>query len=418
MLCTFCGTENRPENKFCGMCGVRMDRRQVERRGLQSIAALKCPSCGHVNEAGHKFCGMCGARTDRRTITDRRPAPANGPRAAAIANAQLPGPETAVNQAQVSPARVAPATAVAAAPASPAAPAAPAVDEPISHPKASAAIFKEEPATVVPPPVPRVSGPSFLGLGDDPNADASYLLEDERNSRGILRKLVLIAILAAIAGLVFAGWRSGTFKAFPKFPKATPNEPTAQPSPRSANQGAPADASPTPDAASTDSASSGSTAPASTVASPAPDANDAPKETTVAAKPSSEVEERSVNDGANAKNAAPAAKAQASDPATVAKKPSAALLKAQQYLQGRGVPQSCEQGMVYLRAATEQNDPAAAVQMGALYASGHCVSQDRVMAYRWFNSAHELDPSNQWIQKDMAQLWANMTPQERQKAGP
>jgi NADH pyrophosphatase NudC (nudix superfamily) len=64
MLCTFCGTENRPENKFCGMCGVRMDRRQAERRGLQT-PALRCPSCGHVNEAGHKFCGMCGGRREK-----------------------------------------------------------------------------------------------------------------------------------------------------------------------------------------------------------------------------------------------------------------------------------------------------------------------------------------------------------------
>ena len=414
MLCTFCGTENRPENKFCGMCGVRMDRRQVERRGLQNIAALKCPSCGHVNEAGHKFCGMCGARTDRRTITDRRPAPANGPRAAAIANAQLPGPETAANQAQASPTRVAPATAVVAAPAAPAA-------EDPTHPEVTAVIFKEEPAALVPPPIPRVSGPSFLGLGDDANSDSSYLLEDERASRGILRKLVLIAILAAIAGLVFAGWRSGTFKAFPKFPKASPAEPTTQPSPRSATEGLPGDASPSPSpvAVSTDSASasSDSTSPASAVASPTTDANDTPKEMTLAAKPSSEAQENSLKAGENGA-AAPAAKAQASDPPAVTRKPSPALLKAQQYLQGRGVRQSCEQGMIYLRAATRQNDPAAAVQMGALYASGHCVSQDRVMAYRWFNSAHELDPSNQWIQKDMAQLWANMTPQERQKAGP
>ena len=96
-------------------------------------------------------------------------------------------------------------------------------------------------------------------------------------------------------------------------------------------------------------------------------------------------------------------------------KPSAALVRAQQYLQGRGVPQSCEQGLIYLKAATEQNDPRAAVQMGALYSSGFCVEQDRVKAYKWFASAHDLEPSNRWIDRNLNQLWAQMSPDERRK---
>jgi TPR repeat protein len=98
-------------------------------------------------------------------------------------------------------------------------------------------------------------------------------------------------------------------------------------------------------------------------------------------------------------------------------RPSATLVRAQQFLQGRGVPQNCEQGLIYLRAAAQKNEPAAAVQMGALYSAGHCVKQDRVMAYRWFNSAHELQPANQWIQKSMDQLWAQMNEQERRLSG-
>ena len=70
-------------------------------------------------------------------------------------------------------------------------------------------------------------------------------------------------------------------------------------------------------------------------------------------------------------------------------------------------------GLMYLKAATEENDPRAAVQMAALYASGHCVEQDRVKAYQWFSSAHELDPNNTWIEKNLNQLWARMTPEER-----
>jgi TPR repeat protein len=98
-------------------------------------------------------------------------------------------------------------------------------------------------------------------------------------------------------------------------------------------------------------------------------------------------------------------------------KPSAALVRAQQYIRGKGAPQNCEQGLLYLKAATDKSDPGAAIQMAALYSSGLCVKQDRVMAYRWFNSAHELQPANMWIQKNMDQLWAQMSSQERRLAG-
>ena len=96
----------------------------------------------------------------------------------------------------------------------------------------------------------------------------------------------------------------------------------------------------------------------------------------------------------------------------------AALVRAQQYIRGTGgVAQNCEQGLLYLHAATDKSDPGAAIQMAALYSSGLCVKQDRVMAYRWFNSAHELQPANVWIQRNMDQLWAQMSSQERRLAG-
>jgi TPR repeat protein len=99
-------------------------------------------------------------------------------------------------------------------------------------------------------------------------------------------------------------------------------------------------------------------------------------------------------------------------------KPSAALVRAQQYIRGTGgVGQNCEQGLLYLHAATDKSDPGAAIQMAALYSGGICVKQDRVMAYRWFNSAHELQPANVWIQRNMDQLWAQMSTQERRLAG-
>ncbi len=45
--CPSCGTENRPEAKFCGECGVALAR--------------ACPSCGRANDAGARFCIECGA---------------------------------------------------------------------------------------------------------------------------------------------------------------------------------------------------------------------------------------------------------------------------------------------------------------------------------------------------------------------
>ena len=228
MLCTFCGTENRPEYKFCGSCGVRMERRQVERRSRQSGSA-KCSGCGHVNEPGMKFCGMCGTRVDRRI--DERRGMSDASRAAAIANAQLPSPETK-NRAT---------TQVAAPPIQ-------SDEEPVALPRrGEPTIFRNDPprneavrAETVSSEVMRnesgnggrISGPSFLGLNSQPdnNGDVEYLLEDEPTGGG-LRKFLLLVILAAILGLLFVQWRS-SFKASPKPPvpaKSDPSTPATAP---------------------------------------------------------------------------------------------------------------------------------------------------------------------------------------------
>ncbi len=383
MLCTFCGTENRPENKFCGMCGVRLERRKAERRYRHD--GLKCTSCGHPNELGHKFCGMCGSRVDRR-VRERRVGEPEQPRATAMANAQLPTPEALGRKSELAPSSAVSRTATEIEP-SPA-------DEIAPHPKPHAAIFRNEP-----PHVSTIGGPSFLGLGDEPQHNADYLLEDEGSSGGMLRRLVLIAILAAIAGLVFVGWRSSS-RANPKLSPQPKPEPTASSSPQSMSQDAPdrAQAAVSPDASpATDRQNDAKGVPPAVEAAPSPS---------------------TTNDGAKEKPVEPVTplpKA-SQESAEAQRRPSATLLRAQQYLQGRGVKQNCEQGLMYLRAAAEKNEPAAAVQMGALYASGHCVQRDQVAAYRWFNSAHELDPANPWIQTNLDQLWAQMTPQERQRA--
>lgn len=382
MLCTFCGTENRPENKFCGMCGVRLERRQVERRVRQD--SLKCLSCGHLNEQGVKFCTMCGSRVDRR-VRERRPAAeAEEPRATAMANAQLPTPEAPGRASTVALPQVASAKPEATLPS-------PASEVP-AHPKTPPTIFRNEPTRAS-----AISGPSFLGLGDEPQNTSEYLMEDESSSGGVLRKLVLIAILAAVGGLVFVAWRSSSL-ANPKWFPLKKNQPTASPSPQGLGQGAAKapDSSPATGAQNDAKVASPKESEASAAATAVEGGEEKPSES---ASPTQKASHEPLADASSQRH------------------PSAMLLRAQQYLQGRGVKQNCEQGLLYLRAATQKNEPAAAVQMGALYASGHCVQRDQVTAYRWFNSAHELDPANPWIQTNLDQLWAQMTPQERQRVG-
>ena len=393
MQCTFCGTENRPEYKFCGMCGVRLERRQAERRVRQSGVSIKCPSCAHQSDPGLKFCGMCGTRIERR-VQDRRGSGSEQVRAAAIANAQLPTPESARNR----PARASSAVAT--------------VDLPEAGVRrGEPAIFRNEPANDS-----QISGPSFLGLNNQPEGDGEYLLEDEPSGGG-LRKLVLLVIVVAILGLIFVQWRS-SFKASPKTaPSRT--EPAPSPAPQASSQ-LPNSDQPPKDTASAAGNSKGSSA---TNDPSSGDGNGKTETPLGSVIPSAEAAPTSAPDPSETKAAekdvaATVADAKVHEDARLPDhKPSAALARAQQYLQGRGVPQSCEEGLLYLKAATDKSDPGAAIQMAALYASGHCVKQDRVMAYRWFNSAHELEPANMWIQKNMDQLWAQMTSQERRLAG-
>jgi len=406
MLCTFCGTENRPEYKFCGSCGVRLERRHLERRTDKSGISAKCESCGHVNEPGMKFCGMCGTRIERR-MAERRAA-SDEARAAAIANAQLPSPEVARRKT---------ASAAATAVEEPAPVALPRRGEP--------AIFREEGGRKE--SVRResgngghISGPSFLGLNAQPESsgDAEYLLEDEP-SRGGLRKLILLLIIAAIAGLLFMQWRS-SFKANPK-PAPNKVEPsTPAPGPQGSNATPPPAVQGNPSSDATKTAATGAVA--VTDGASSTDAN-VPKAQPTALETESTSPNAAADDTTDKKpppadGVLPNADAKTPDEAKLPDyKPSPALVRAQQYIRGKGVQQNCEQGLLYLKAATDKSDPGAAIQMAALYTSGLCVKQDRVMAYRWFNSAHELQPANMWIQKNMDQLWAQMSSQERRLAG-
>jgi len=69
MVCSNCGTENRPGRKFCGGCAAPL--------------ALLCPSCGVANEPDMRFCGECAtplvAEATPSPSTTTRPGPPAAP---------------------------------------------------------------------------------------------------------------------------------------------------------------------------------------------------------------------------------------------------------------------------------------------------------------------------------------------------
>src|SRR5262245_6929995 len=215
MLCTFCGTDNHQDNKFCGMCGVRLERRKVERRAYRSNSTLNCQACGHANEPGHRFCGMCGGVVERRS-KERRETATEQPPVSALVNAQLPAPEIPV--------------ATASEPESSDIATEPVVEVP--PPRTVAPAHRNAPGARTAPARPRgIGGPSFLGLSDDPpGQSADYLLEEDGSSGGVIRKLVLVTLLAVIAGSAVVYWRSSLRAALkPYIPVKT--QPAAAPAP-------------------------------------------------------------------------------------------------------------------------------------------------------------------------------------------
>src|SRR5688572_30799224 len=56
-VCSSCGAENAPGQKFCGECGTAL--------------AATCGSCGATNPPDQKFCGECGKPLD---VSAREPA--------------------------------------------------------------------------------------------------------------------------------------------------------------------------------------------------------------------------------------------------------------------------------------------------------------------------------------------------------
>ncbi len=286
-----------------------------------------------------------------------------------------------------------------------------------------------------------ISGPSFLGLTDTSESDeTAYLLEDERPRRGHFGWFLFSGVAIAILGVI--GWMEWQAIETGKLPvpslqttsaPAAPAPATASATPTNAQPDAesvsasPAEQKPQSDGTENtptpDSSNSKSPAPAVANVTAADKKSDAQATQENESRIAKEADQRKAESAAT-DDSEDAAKTPAEKPAPEAKPVSATtkpsdprqnqmLISGEKYLYGRGVRQDCNQALIYFKAAAENENAPAMSHLGAMYASGHCVTTNRVMAYKWFARAGEVEPSNQWISRSLNMLWRDMTPQER-----
>ncbi len=295
-----------------------------------------------------------------------------------------------------------------------------------------------------------VSGPSFLGLGDERTGDLDYLLEDDPNPpRGHGRLYFALLLLAVSAGVLAWQWQRDGYPWAGYVFKSTANKTAASPvppPPDPAPTAAPAPAEPTANPAPPESQSKAGEAISADPSSTAPDAANA-----AGGKAGDQAIPATEATSGEAVGKLPAASPQAppetaanetrkqmrpetatpttAGPAavkTVGPKPAPSVppdtfedklvADGERYLYGRGVAPDCARAQRNLQIAARQSNPRAQTMLGAMYATGHCVGRDLPSAYRWFAQALHGDPGNSRVQRDLEVLWKQMTPEERQLA--
>jgi len=102
--------------------------------------------------------------------------------------------------------------------------------------------------------------------------------------------------------------------------------------------------------------------------------------------------------------------------ATAKGNPDAPVQLADMYVNGQGVPRSCEQAEVLLKTAAEKQNARARNRLASMYATGTCVQRNRVEAYRWLSSALAANPNSDWAKQNRDLIWQQMTPDERTQA--
>ncbi len=392
MLCSQCGHENPSTAKFCNECGKLIDRRKSERRqgdrrksvasvapqeGVASRRPSPLPSLtpGQENAQGHTPARQAAEAFLRRDRSFR------GPEQMPVEDARESGAPLRPN-----------------------------------------VIVTSRGENLEPD---HISGPSFLGLAGSGRSDdrADYLLDDE--PRNGWRKWLVLVILVIIGLLVYMqwhpNWRAQQHDELPTPPAErsgeAPQKPTPQPTSNDADKQAPpaqqsADAKDAkPDVTKQEDGSKPAAGETSSAKPPSAEAQQPSGD-----DGNDEAEEQAANTGKPPAQSTRNAKRSGAIAPIAEHAPDPMVQRAQRYLYGAGVPQNCDQAMLYLRAATEKPSVPARSQMGALYATGTCVPQDRVRAYQWFTAAYQLAPNSFSLQRQRLQIWAQMSSAERQRA--
>ncbi len=283
-----------------------------------------------------------------------------------------------------------------------------------------------------------ISGPSFLGLSDEPDLSSSYLLDDEVSHPhwGLYLFLVVLAIAGGLVwwqarngglsrthlGAIVQQARSRIGQEKQEAAAVAPNaNPAAAENSNVTNSSA--DAS-NPAAANSAAAGANGKEPAaaaSTAVTPPPSPSQiqsaAEKQNVAPPAALSQTAETAKPPSAPAKPQPRRPVAATPSPAASADAQNAALLgNAQKYLYGNGVPQSCDRALSYLRQAVDNDSAKAKSTLGGLYATGHCVPLDRAVAYKWFALALRQDPNNSYLSHDLEMLWNQMTTAQKQLA--
>lgn len=283
-----------------------------------------------------------------------------------------------------------------------------------------------EPAKATAPPrTPEkpapVSGPSFLGLADEPSRNLDYLLEDDEPRSGHWRLyLALIILIVAGAVIGFRWWRYG----FPwaglrpaaaqsaqqtnqaVAPPAETAPATGQPAPA---QPAPATASPSPESAQNNPPPQPLPSEGAPASSPAPHESEAAKPPETQPEPSAEA---APPPSAPEETAKPEPDKTAPAPTRLDK----LVAEGEKYLYGNGAPQDCGRALRNISAAAARSNVHAQTLLGAMYSTGHCASHDLPTAYKWFARALRNDPGNPRLERDLQMVWNQMTPGEKQIA--
>jgi hypothetical protein len=275
---------------------------------------------------------------------------------------------------------------------------------------------------------------SFTGL-------QSFFEPEQPKKNGALRVLLLVVLLAALAG---AGWWTYGYldntegrkpaTATAKNPSTTSEGQNAAPSETSNNtlnntsniqpsattiaQNSPS----SPNAAASPAPAASATAPEtpSNTANAGPDGStrDVEAGTKPAPKSAPAIPKVALGDKSAESRSSHVTAARALKPPAPAATDSgtADFQKGEAYLYGRGAHENCDEAVKYLKSASAKSNAKAKSAFGTMYATGHCVARDLPTSYLWFAMALREDPNNQILEKDLSAIWNQMTPPERQLA--